>query len=370
MKPTDAIAGLFAPPKVTLEQIRAVLSTLVPHHVTPETFGAAGDGETDDTIAIATALAEGVPVLFGPKTYVAAEVVLPPHTVATGGGTVLKQLPTSGDFISLASNTTERVTFEGFEIDGNKAAQSTANKGLVIDNTGSDVAHVAASTINSNDPRHSIRDVLIRDTKGDGLHVTGRGASLINDLRTYRCDGHGIYNNSLDNTWSNIDIGASGLHGLFNDSSAYNHKFSNLKSWVSGLVDDENFGDGVHHKGWYCSYSSAEVQGNKRHGFHLYQASNNVINAVVQVQSAAGWSAQRYGVVLYDSRKNVINGAIRDRDSSPVMPYGLRLNAGGSGNSGNSITLGITNAQTADTLFETVGEKASNNVIVNGARIV
>lgn len=43
--------------------------------VTPEMFGAIGDGEADDSEAIAAALSSGVPVMFGNKTYLCKDVI-------------------------------------------------------------------------------------------------------------------------------------------------------------------------------------------------------------------------------------------------------------------------------------------------------
>ena len=68
----QAIARELANLKAGYETI---LSAVSEKFVTPEMFGAVGDGESDDSDAISAALSSGVPVMFGNKTYLCKDVI-------------------------------------------------------------------------------------------------------------------------------------------------------------------------------------------------------------------------------------------------------------------------------------------------------
>lgn len=320
---------------------------------------------------IQQALDENHAVYAPPGEYMASKIRLNPLNSLCGAGhglTTFKQCPGApADLISLKINTAERISIRQLSIDGNKANQQAPNKGVSLSNTGAASAHIAASLIGSNDPRHFIQNVLIYNTKGDGLSIDGRGESMIDCVWILGCDGHGIYNNAFDNWFSNISIGAAGLHGLFNDAMAYDCRFSNIKSWFSGMVDAIACGDGIHHRGYYCAFSSVQVQDSKRHGVSFYQAGYNVFSGTVQ--SPGSQSNPSDGFRLFDSRNNTITAAIRDRDAIPSMQYGIRLESGGSGVAGNSIAITVGGAQMGNHLFENPGFSGQSLLVVNGQTV-
>ena len=306
---------------------------------------------------IQAALDGAVCVVAPAGEYLSSPFQINPRQALIGeghGATEFKQYPnTAGDLISLKTNTAERVVLRSFSVNGNKANQSAANKGINFSNTGSSAAHTAASAMGSNDPRHLLHELLIYDTKGDGLFMDGRGEAMVDTVWTYRCDGHGIYNNTFDSWFSNLSSGGSGLHGIFNDVSAYDCRFSNVKAWFSGMVDAVTSGDGIHHKGYYCVFSGVEVQDPRRHGVWFNAAGENVFSGHIQSPGFVGNASD--GFRLLDARNNVITATIHDRDASPSMPYGVRFMAGGSGVAGNDLTITVRGAQTANYLFETAG---------------
>lgn len=65
------------------------------YEVDPRDFGAVGDGDTDDTVAIQTALDRASPkvVRFKPGTYVAFALTVPGDTIVDLGGATLKKRP-------------------------------------------------------------------------------------------------------------------------------------------------------------------------------------------------------------------------------------------------------------------------------------
>lgn len=316
-----------------------------------------GTNITDLATYIQAALDAAVSVEAPAGIYLASTIRLNPRNslIGTGhGGTEFKQFAaTAGDFIALKTNTAERIVLRDFAVNGNKANQSVANKGINFSNTGSSAAHTSASTMGSNDPRHLLHNLLIYDTKGDGLFMDGRGEAMVDSIWTYRCDGHGIYNNTFDSWFSNLSSGGSGLHGIFNDAAAYDCRFTNIKAWFSGMVDAVNSGDGLNHKGYYCVFSGVEIQDSRRHGVWFDSAGENVFSGHIQSPGFVGNASD--GFRIRDSRNNLIIATIHERDASPSMPYGMRFMSGGSGVAGNDVTLTVRNAQTANYLFETAG---------------
>ena len=95
--------------------------------VTPEAFGAVGDGSTDDTAAFASAVGSGKPVRLGPKTYAISGqwTIATAGVVLTGspGLSVLKRIGQSGGaFVSVQAN---GFVAEGITFDANKAVVTT-----------------------------------------------------------------------------------------------------------------------------------------------------------------------------------------------------------------------------------------------------
>lgn len=340
-------------------------------YVTPDMFMSGGYSSSGDhSIPVADALATGLPVLFGPRVYNVETIICPSRSVLMGFGhgvTQIKQIASvSADLLTLAANTTERVVIRGLMLNGNKANQSSANKGINFANTGSAADHIAASAIGSNDPRHLIEDVLVVDTKGNGVDLDGRGAGIYEKIWVYRADGVGFRTNQFDSMYGAIDIGASGLQGLLVDSGSYDGRFARVKAWFSGSVDP-SLGYDYHLKGWYNTIEGIQGQDAKKSSLFLDGASFNKITG--QLQSPGSVSAPADALVLYDSRKNIIDLTVRDRDGTPSMPYGVRFKSGASGNSYNDIRITVGDAQTADYIYENGAEKPLNRLVIGGVEI-
>lgn len=92
--------------------------------VTPEMYGAAGDGVTDDTQAIIDALASGGLVRMMNSYVITSQIALPDHARIFGSGTIIDRVPaalstdplyTQGSFIAHNAND---ISIEGITIDG------------------------------------------------------------------------------------------------------------------------------------------------------------------------------------------------------------------------------------------------------------
>lgn len=145
----------------SLNHDKMVLGTL--GFVTPQMFGAKGDGVTNDTQAIANALAfaaqNGVDVEIPGGTYIVSNVTPPSNVVIRGKGaqTVIKQIAKSGLWVNpVLINNVENVTIENLCIDGNAAEQTNDGK-----------LGIQVLTCNN----VVLRNLIVRNMLGDGISI-------------------------------------------------------------------------------------------------------------------------------------------------------------------------------------------------------
>jgi len=111
------------------------LADLLADAVAVESFGAKGDGVTDDTAALSAAVSAGVPLRLGPRTYVVNGqwTVTKPNTVLLGvaGVTVLRRLTQAGNgaWIAVQAN---GFYADGVAFDANGAAVGVDSWGVLV----------------------------------------------------------------------------------------------------------------------------------------------------------------------------------------------------------------------------------------------
>ena len=91
----------------------STLASLKNNYVTPEMYGAVGDGSADDTEAINSALSSGYDVYFGNKTYIVTGAVINDNIKVYFDNTTLKAKTKFQDYI-LSVNTS--IVFDGYVI--------------------------------------------------------------------------------------------------------------------------------------------------------------------------------------------------------------------------------------------------------------
>lgn len=102
-------------PKVLYGKIASAPGVL---YVTPEMYGAKGDGKADDTKAIQSAInnSSGVPVIFSPRTYRISQTIrIPANTILTGNRTKFENI-TPSLLSVISSENSENIIIDGFEI--------------------------------------------------------------------------------------------------------------------------------------------------------------------------------------------------------------------------------------------------------------
>lgn len=285
---------------------------------------AKGDGVTDDTPALTSiisyALTNNLPIFVPEGTYMISNLQLKSYLVMYGSGlkTIFKQISnTSLSLITLASNTEQVITFGNILLDGNKANQTVANRGMEIINTTDSTAMATASKMSEPDARHRFHNIYIKNTKGDGFYISGRGSSVIEDIITYLCDGVGFILDSQDNIYSKLDAGDSGAQGIHVTANATNIRIVSSKGWYSGRLND-SVGHGFHIEATRVLLANCEAQDNSKHGFVF---GSDSVTGVGLLADANGWNGttgaktqtDTCGFYFYNASNCHITGVVTDR---------------------------------------------------------
>jgi hypothetical protein len=162
--------------------------------------GAAGDGVTDNTAFLNTALASGLPVYIPPGTWLVTPITVPANTTIFGAGraSILKLKTGSiGSVLTIGSNTSIQL----IGIDGNKTGQSSSlNHGIAIVNAV--LAKVGLLTISN--------------TIGDGINVSG---ATTTDIKIIDCNITGFVKTGITVESGNL-VYISGCHISISDVAA------------------------------------------------------------------------------------------------------------------------------------------------------
>jgi hypothetical protein len=184
-----------------------------------ETFGAVGDGVTDDTGAFVAAISTGIsPIGLSPgKTYVTGPITITGKVTLSSrfSGKVdgLHDYPViqlragaTDHHITVAGGTESRLIVEGVLLDGNKANQSFASHAIYCTSAGSTYSDSAV-----------LDGSIIRNYKGDGIRLEQNRNNLwvINRSYILANDGHGVYGvSALDSRIWQSDVGDNGLSNI------------------------------------------------------------------------------------------------------------------------------------------------------------
>lgn len=322
----------------TADEARGVLNTPPRLDGTSDTpaplpFIAGGDygalGSVDDTAAIQDALDSGHPIFLPAGVFTVTTLTLDGNAWLRGvgiGKTIIRQKAgTTGPVIRTVNNHTGLLDLGDFTIDGNKENQSSANIGLDVDNTGTPTEHRDASVFGNigHDPHHTVSNIYIVRTKGDGMRVQGRGGNTFSCIKTMETDGHGFNINGWDSSYSQLDSGAAGKCAFYFGPGCASNRFTNLKGWYSGQIDRDVYGQGFFFDGAsHNQLSTLCVQNSGSTGVFMKTARYNAITGL-EVEFPPNPANPADGLYLEDCDSvTVIGLTIVDR-TSPA-PYSLR----------------------------------------------
>lgn len=204
------------------EDVNDLSQEIADKGVTPQMFGAAGDGETDDTAAINAALSSGSNVFFPAGVYkITSPLIMPSGIIISGasGLTSIKTYITDGYVLQSQSSTTitsiniENIKFEN----GNTADETThLQSGKFI--------HTATGLYMRNCRVYKYYDVI----------YNMKGCSYI-----INCRFNSIYNSFVHHTTDSVIDGCyinSSRYGLAAKSKAFTGSF-NSTTLTNSLID-------------------------------------------------------------------------------------------------------------------------------------
>ena len=153
-------------------------------HVTPELFGAIGDGEADDTDAIQSCINENDIIFFGNKTYIVSGIEIPANKIVHFANTTIKKVDQS--IVPAVKITGSNVSILG----------TPTIIGTQFDDT-TEFCH-CMSVVNNEEPIGNIYIESLRaeNAQGDGLYI-GSSVHNLYDIKvgqvfSKNCFRHGV----------------------------------------------------------------------------------------------------------------------------------------------------------------------------------
>lgn len=274
-------------------------------YVTPEMFGAKGDGVTDDTQAFQDALDSDKPVYIPAGTYLVSGVTIPNKCMVFGNGrnTIIKGDGTNHTIIIPSSSSyCELTSLTVYGTEGN-----TSYNAIEIANKNSEDADVVY------DASHVINDVMtMYGNHGLRIGTAVRGCRLTN-ITISRATNDGLHIDGTDNSFINGSSSLCGGHGLYINQ---NNRIASFKPFA-------NNGYGIYISGFFNNLNRIDLQQTSSHGVYIGH-SNNYIQFV---SDGVGYRNSDYeadiSLIVFGAaaRFNMILGTIRNGTLSGMMNH-------------------------------------------------
>ena len=259
--------------------------------VNAKQYGAKGDGTTDDTLVLQSALDSGLDVFIPEGTYLISHLDFKSGQKIRGESlskTILKSIPNNSESNLLSSDHTNpiRCSIENICIDGDYENNSNVIDGIYLSNTTSDshaylyrvrVIRMSGDGIKAHTQRElRIHNCNVVQCQQDGILFDGSTTdSEICNTTVSSCLGNGIRVQAGSNRFSDCKVFYCGATEYPYTSSAYNSRKS---GWKVGSSKN--------------TFINCQAQENFGHGFEVFESNNNVL---------IGFFADNNGLYVNDS---------------------------------------------------------------------
>jgi parallel beta-helix repeat protein len=295
-----------------------------------KTYGALGDGSTNDYTAIAAAITaasvSGGVVYFPAGNYkIGTGLTISSSNVTLmgsgfGSTTITLNNSVNSSAVTISGTGTVGVTICDLTIDGNKA-NNTSGHGIRID-----------TPYSSTDTQHLLRNIDVVNAKQDGI-------SIVNDTRVVRM--FMVRSRYAGDNGYSI---AGSDHQVFNAIADASNKSGFVIYCTNGLF----FGC----KAFYCDaavsgysgfrvegtrnfFTSCEAQDNEESGWRLIGADNSTLSNCIADSNGKNYSLAGSGLSIEDTdNTSVTGGAFFDRGANTFpQSYGIVISGTSTGNS-------------------------------------
>lgn len=345
-------------------------------------YGAVGDGVTDDTAAIQSAISSTANRIYFPQgTYkISSSINLNSASgkTLTGAGmwntTIVPSATVAIAVLLGTSSGTTNLTIQDIGINGSWVSGAPAIKGVQISNGDKiifervKITNVAQSGIllqgfgaNGGVSNATIRGCEISNTgledftTGFGIIIQGLSpfASIIDNVLTGIKGGMGIgMNGTAETGWPTNGIIANNRITMSQSTTAFEAIGITAgceNTIISGNIVKDSFDNGISVSASYCTVIGNNIDGAWNHGIAAVgsgtQIVGNFIRNVARQNTVLSESAA-YGGICLDVSSNciVLGNRIEDNRQTKVMAHGVKLNSSGGNNKigPNSITGWLT----------------------------
>lgn len=209
---------------------KAKLAALVNTSVlTPEAYGAVGDGVTDDTTAVQSAISQGGTIVFNKKYRVTSPInITKSYTTISGTGTIYGDLTADGVILKCHSDNVNPVQVDHVTIRDISITQNSSN---TKKHTGISFSHEITTTVTN----YGFMDILIDGINIEGLthrgiQIHGGSYTQTNMVRPYvtmqncyisRCGGIGICQSKVITKIIGCTVRLSGQENITIDNGCW-----------------------------------------------------------------------------------------------------------------------------------------------------
>jgi hypothetical protein len=268
--------------------------------VTPQDYGAVGNGTTDDTVALQSAVNSGSPVFLPPATYlISSAIALPttPFIFGAGSGTYNVTAGANLSIIKLANGANSSMftiaagngagVIRDIQLNGNKANQTGGGSAILWSSAGS-----------AQESQWHCERVYVHDAFSSGFETqTNRQNNKFTECVSYNNGGHGINCSASDSAVINCTIGLNTLDGVL----------ANYVCHISGCdIFSNRNGINIPSSVFGVEITNCGIDRNQQQGIYIAGSSVDVVACTIHSNGQA--ANNTYGSITVDDTFGTVTG--------------------------------------------------------------
>lgn len=285
--------GIFAAANVMIKNSDSVGDpknlSVQQYQVTPQMYGAKGDGKTDDTKAFQEALNNNRSLYVPAGTYLVGDLVMPWGVTITGDSattTILKAKEGTNTVLQMDSNTQSAARLYKLSVDCDAKAEFGIRYPKISIGTDKDMTLYNLL----------LQEVYVSRALDTGISIESMAIEArIFEVRTMYSEGTGCSFRGTDSIFISCMFAESKGNGLYIKGA--NNRISDSKAYLNGTNSDEA---GIVVDGDTCLFENIEVQQNYTNGM-IINGCGNIVRGLMDGNNALGKREQLAQIVLTDN---------------------------------------------------------------------